>query len=52
MDCSPPGSSVQGIFQANGKWVAMPSPPEDLPNPGIESTSHYISYIGRQVPYH
>ena len=26
MDCSPPGSSVQGIFQARTRqWVAMPS---------------------------
>ena len=34
MDCSPPGSSVHGIFQARVlEWV--PSP-EDLPNPGIE----------------
>ena len=26
MDCSPPGSSVHGIFQARTlEWVAMPS---------------------------
>jgi len=25
MDCSPPGSSVHGIFQARILWVAMPS---------------------------
>ena len=36
MDYSPPGSSVQGIFQARIlEWVARPSP-GDLPNPGIE----------------
>ena len=39
MDCSPPGSSVHGIFQARIlEWVAIPSP-GDLPNPGIEPTS-------------
>ena len=32
MDCSPPGSSVHGIFQARIlEW--------DLPDPGIEPTS-------------
>ena len=36
MDCSLPGSSVHGIFQARIlEWVSMPSP-GDLPNPGIE----------------
>ena len=35
MDCSPPGSSVQGILQAR-----MPCPPSgDLPEPGIEPRS-------------
>ena len=35
-DCSPPGSSVHGIFQSRIlKWAAFP-PPGDLPNPGIE----------------
>ena len=34
--CSPPGSSVHGIFQAGIlEWVAM-TLPGDLPNPGIE----------------
>ena len=38
-DCSPPGSSVQGILQARIlEWVAMPSS-RDLPDPGTESTS-------------
>ena len=45
MDCSSPGSSVHGILQARIlEWVDMPSstrssqpsPPPDLPNPGIE----------------
>ena len=39
MDCSPPGSSVQGILQARIlEWVAFP-PPGDLPDPGIEPAS-------------
>ena len=38
MDCSPPGSSVHGILQARIlEWVAILSPPTDLPEPGIES---------------
>ena len=37
MDCSPPGSSVHGIFQARIlEWVAI-SFSGDLPNPGIKS---------------
>ena len=36
MDCSLPGSSVHGIFQARIlELIAMPSP-GDLPDPGIE----------------
>ena len=39
MDCSLPGSSVHGIFQARIlEWVAT-SFPGDLPNPGIEPGS-------------
>ena len=39
MDCSPPGSSVHGIFQAR-YWNGLLFPsPGDLPNPGIEPTS-------------
>ena len=39
MDCSPPGSSVHGIFQARVlEWVAI-SIPGDLPDPGIELMS-------------
>ena len=39
VDCSPPCSSVHGIFQARVlEWVAISSP-EDLPDPGIEPTS-------------
>ena len=39
MDCSPPGSSVHGIFQAIIlEWIAI-SFFRDLPDPGIELTS-------------
>ena len=39
MDCSPPGSSVNGILQARIlEWLPFPSP-GDLPDPGIEPTS-------------
>ena len=37
VDNNPPGSSVHGIVQARIlKWLPRP-PPEDIPNPGIES---------------
>ena len=37
--CSPPASSVHGIFQARIlEWVAFPSP-GDLPDSGIEPSS-------------
>ena len=36
MDCSPPGSSVHGIFQARILgWIVVPNS-GDLPNPGTE----------------
>ena len=39
MDCSPPGSSVHGIFQARIlEWLPFPSP-ADLTNPGINPGS-------------
>ena len=39
VDCSPPGSSVHGIFQARIlEWVTISSS-RDLPDPGIESRS-------------
>ena len=39
MDCSPPGSSVHGIYQARIR-VGLPFPsPGDLLNPGIEPRS-------------
>ena len=39
MDCSLPGSSIHGIFQAGVlEWVAFPSP-GDLSDPGTEPGS-------------
>ena len=39
MNCSPPGSSIHGIFQVRIlEWVSVPLP-GDLPNPEIEPTS-------------
>ena len=39
MHCSPPGSSVHGILQAE-YWSGLPFPsPGDLPDPGIELRS-------------
>ena len=38
-DCSPPGSSVQGIFsQEYWSWLSFPTP-GDLPDPGIKPAS-------------
>ena len=40
MDCSPPNSSVPGIFQAKKCWSGILFPaPGDLPDPGMESTA-------------
>ena len=39
VDCSPPGSSVQGISRQE-YWSGLPFPsPGDLPNPGIKPVS-------------
>ena len=39
MDCSPPDSSVPGIFQSR-YWSGLPFPsPRDLPDPGMEPAS-------------
>ena len=51
MDCSPPGSSVHGSFQARIlEWVAI-SFSRGYSNPGIESMSH-VFYIAREILYH
>ena len=48
MDCSLPGSSVHGIFQAGIlEWVAISSP-GDLPDPGIKPSFLHC----RQTLYH
>ena len=40
MDCSLPGSSTSGTFQARIYWSELPFPrPTDLSEPGIELTS-------------
>ena len=39
MDCSPPGSSVHGIFQARILECLPFSPPGDLPSPELEPAS-------------
>ena len=40
VDCSPPGSSIRGTFQAR----RIPClPPGDLPNPGIEPLSPVLA---------
>ena len=40
MDCSPTGSSIHGTFQARIlEWVAISSPEDRFPNPGIELRS-------------
>ena len=38
MDCSPPGSSVHGMFQEYRSGLPFPSPGH-LPDPGTELTS-------------
>ena len=46
MDCSLPGSSVHGIFQAR-RLDGLPFPsPGDLPDPGIEPTSPLSPVLG------
>ena len=40
MDCGLPGSSVHGILQVRVlEWVAMLSPPGNLPDPGVQPKS-------------
>ena len=39
-DCSPPGSSLHGIFQTKKYWSGLPFPPPgDLPRLGIKPSS-------------
>ena len=39
MECSSPGSSVHGIFQARNTGGGCIPTPRDLPDPGIEPVS-------------
>ena len=40
-------------FSRQEYWSGLPCPPPvDLPNPGIETSSPYVSCTGRQVLYH
>ena len=51
IDCSPPGSAVHGILQARIlEWVALSSPPGNLPNPGIEPRSPASQAITGRFP--
>ena len=52
MDCSPPGSSVQGILQARIlEWVAISSSRGSSP-PRDQTHVSCSSFIGRQILYH
>ena len=52
VDCSPPGSSVHGIFQARIlEWAAISSSKESSP-PRDWTQVSCVSCIGRQVLYH
>ena len=51
MDCSLPGSSIQGIFQARIlEWVAISSN-MDLSDPDIKPGLFYLLHY-RQILYH
>ena len=50
MDCSTPGYSAHGIFQARIlEWLPFP-PPGDLPDPGIEPVSLVPSSLAGRFP--
>ena len=52
VDCSPPGSSVRGIFQAKIlEWVAISSS-RGSSQPRTKPTPHVIFCIGKQILYH
>ena len=49
IDCSPPGSSVHGIFQER-YWSELPCPPPGgLPDPGIEPASPALQVDSLQL---
>ena len=52
MDCSPPGSSIQGILQARIlEWVATPSSGGSS-RPRGQTRVSYVPCIGRWVLHH
>ena len=52
MDCSLPGATVHGIFQARIlEWIAVSSSRVSS-QPKDQIHISYISYIGRQILYH
>ena len=51
MDCSPPGFSIRGIFQARTlEWVALPSS-RGSSRPRDRNRISYISCTGRRILY-
>ena len=58
MDCSPPGSSVHGIFQAAVlEWVAIffsrgTSQPRDRTRVSRTAGKHFTLWATREAPYH
>ena len=52
MDCSLPGSSVHGIFQAIVlEWIAFPSPgnfPTKESNPGLPHCRQTVNHLSHQ----
>ena len=51
VDCSPPGSSPHGIFQAS-YWSGLPFPPPgDLPDSGIEPGSPALQADSLRLSY-
>ena len=52
IDCSPPGFSVHGIFQARILEPVAMSYSRESSRPRDSTHVSYISYIGRWVLYH
>ena len=51
MDCSLLGSSVHGILQIR-VWSGLPTPSSSRSSWPRDQTCIFMSYTGRQVPYH
>ena len=52
MDCSPPGSSVRGTFQARILEQVVISYPRRASQPRHQTHVSYVSCVGRWVLYH